>query len=404
MKKIYLNIEVHQPLKLQTFRFFEIMNNHYYYDDYENEFNIKKRSELSYLPANKILLDLIHSYKDAFKMSFLFSGVVLDQFELYAPEMIDSYKTLINTDCVELLSGTYSNTFGPLSNNLLYGDQKKLQEERIKVLFNKEPIAVPNRKLEYSGVGSPEIRILSGDRKLNEVLSVYFSSQDPYKLFNNPEKFVKAISNCSDSNCVVDIFIPYNIAGDCQSANRGLLEFLESFPSEVISKSDFTFANHSEAGDYLLPSLSADQMVSKISKNNESFYESCNEMQIDAFEKLYSYSEKIKLCNDLLINKDWLYLQTCDHFYLMDPVLYEESEFHGIFIPYDSPYFAYINFMNILTDFSDRLEKWFSNHYKDQKCISDKIAGVDKYEHNSTLLRRTKKSTGNLVNFMENQI
>ena len=359
MKKICLNIEVHQLMKLQTFRFFEILNNHYYYDDYENEFNIKKISELSYLPVNKILLDLIHSCKGAFKMSFLFSGVVLDQFELYAPEMIDSYKTLINTDCVELLSGTYSNTFGPLSNNLLYDDQKKLQEERIKVMFNKEPIAVPNRSLKYSGVGYPVIRILSGDRKLNEVLSLDFSFQDPYKLFNNPEKFVKVINNCSDNNCVVDIFIPYNVAGDCQSANRGLLEFLESFPLEILSKSDFTFANHSEAGDYLLPSLLADQIDAKHSKNIESFYESCNEMQIDAFEKLYSYSEKIKLCNDLLINKDWLYLQTCDHFYFMDTVLYEESEFPGIYLPYDSPYFAYINYMNILMDFSDRLDKWF---------------------------------------------
>ena len=392
MKKIYLNIEVHQPMKLQTFRFFEIMNNHYYYDDYENEFNIKKISELSYLPANKILLDLIHSCKGAFKMSFLFSGVVLDQFELYAPEMIDSYKTLINTGCVELLSGTYSKTFGPLANNLLYGNQQKLQKERVKVMFNKEPIAFPNRNLKYSEVGNPGIRILSGDRKLNEVLSLDYSSEDPYKLFSNPEKFVKALNNCSESNCIIDIFIPYNVAVDCQIANRGLLEFLESFPSEVLSKSDFTFANHYETGAYLLPSLSADQMDAKVSKNNESFYESCNEMQIDAFEKLYSYSEKIKLCNDPLINKDWLYLQTCDHFYFMDPVLYEESEFHGIFIPYDSPYFAYINFMNILTDFSDRLDNWFCKADMHRKGTRAKITHIDKPRRHSISLSPTKST------------
>jgi alpha-amylase len=404
MKKICLNIEVHQPMKLQTFRFFEIMNNHYYYDDYENEFNIMKTSEQSYLPANKILLDLIHYYKGAFKMSFLFSGVVLDQFELYAPEMLVNYKVLLSTGCVYLLSGTYSNSFGPLSNNLLYDNQLKLQKERIKLLFGKEPINFPDRNLQYSGVGNQGIRISSGDRKLNDVISMGFSSGDHYELFNNREKLVKALNTCGNNNCVVDIFIPYNIAGDCQSTNRGLLEFLESFPSVVLSKSDFTFANPSEIGDYLLPSLSDDQMDTKNHKNNESFYESCNEMQIDAFEKLYSYSEKIKMCDDLSINKDWLYLQTCDHFYFMNPILYEENEFYRIFLPYDSPYFAYINYMNILTDYSDRLEIWFNNHDKDQKCIYNKIAKVDKYEQGSTSLWRTKKLAGNIVNFVENQI
>ncbi len=402
MKKIFLTIEVHQPLKLQTFRFFEIMNNHYYYDDYENELNIKKISELSYLPVNKKLLELIHSFKGAFKLSFLFSGVVLDQFELYAPEMIDSYKTLLNTDCVKLLSGTYSNTFGPLANNLLFSDQLKLHRKRIKAMFNKEPIVAPNRKLKYSGAGNQKITILSEDRKLNEILSRDFSYEDPYKLLNNREKFVKALNSCTDNNCVVDIFIPYNVGSDCQSSNRGLLEFLEFFPSEVLSKTDFTFANPSEAGDYSLSSLSAEQKDSKISKDNESFYGACNEMQIDAFEKLYSYSERMNICNDLLINKDWLFLQTCDHFYYMDPVLYEENEFHGIVIPYNSPYFAYINFMNILTDFSDRLDKWFCKPHIHQNGARSKIKQIDIPERHPISISTTNKTAPD-INKMSGQ-
>jgi alpha-amylase len=404
MKKICLNIEVHQPMKLQIFRFFEIKNNHYYYNDYENEFNIKKISENTYLPANKILLDLIHFLKGEFKMSILFSGVVLDQFELYAPEMLDSYNSLIDTGCVELLTGTYSNTFGPLSNCLLYENQQKLQKERVKLLFNKEPIALPDRNLKYSGAGNPGIRILSNDTKLNEILSLDFSSGNLSKLFKNRGNLIKALNACRNNDCVVDIFIPYSISGDYQRSNKGLLEFLESFTSEVLSKSGFTFAKPSETDDYLYPSLIATYIDNNNYGNIESFYKTCNELQIDAFEKLYSYVEKVEMCDDLLINKDWLYLQTCDHFYFMDPVLYESGEFHGISLPYDSPYFAYINYMNVLMDFSDRLDKWLSTHKDYQKCQYAKNAKFDKYEPGSTSFLRTKKFAGNLTSFAGNKI
>jgi alpha-amylase len=343
------------------------MNNHYYYDDYENEFNIKRAAEMSFLPVNKIILDLVNSFNDAFSVSFLFSGVVLDKFKLYYPQILDDYKALIDTGSVHLLSGTYSNTFRLLSNNTLYKDQIKLQKERLRSLFGKDPIDFPDRNLRYFGIDNQGISILSGDRKLYNEIYRDFYFEDSDRIFNNPEKLIRALNSGAEENSFVDIFIPFYVSGDFEDTNSGLLKFLETFPSMVLSETRFTFANPSGTGDYLLHSLPFENISAIHYGNEDTFSKSYNEMQVDAFEMLYSLSEKMAICDDAVINKDWLYLQSCDHFNYMNPALYESKGTNRIFLPYDSHYFGYINFMNILTDFSDRLDKWLSDNGKDIK-------------------------------------
>jgi alpha-amylase len=368
-----------------------MMKNHYYYNDYENEFNIKSIFEKSYLPVNRILLDLIHYSKKDFKVAFLFSGVVLDLFELYAPEMLYSYKALADTGCVEFLSGTYSNSFGPLTCKKEYDNQVNQQKARIESIFGKVPLSFPGSDLNnfnYS-LTYPAIKVLSGNRKLND--SILYTShrknQDDW-LFR-PEKMARLLN--IRGNDTINLFIPYDMFGDSQYKKAGITNFLESFPVEVLSKSDYTFGLPSEKGEDFRSGLRIKDPSGIRDKNSGLFYATCNEMQIDAFEKLYSYSEKIEKCNDPSIIKDWLYLQTCDHFYFMDPFLYEESESHRMFIPYDSPYFAYINYMNILMDFSDRLEKWLGDYDKGQKGFYGKIEKTDNKKRVPISLRRIEK-------------
>ena len=401
MKNICLIIEIHQPMRLRTFRFFEIMNSHYYYEDYENEFIIKKTSEKFYLPANKILLDLIHFFKSSFKISFLFSGVTLDQFELYAPYMFESYKRLADTGCVEFLSGTYSNSFHPLKHLKEYNNQIKLQEDRIKSVFRMNPLAFQCRDLHnyiYKQT-FPCIRISSGNRTLNNEISYVISGKNQNDWLLKPRKLAKLLKTFrEESTDSINLFIPYYIFGDSQNKNSGVLEFLESFPVEIISKSDYLFGIPSETEANFKSEIEIPKEI--LRKNSETFYASCSELQNNAFEKLYSNCEIIEKCDDPLILKDWLYLQTCDHFYFMNPRLYEEPGSHRVFLPYDSHYFAYINYMNILTDFSDRLEKWSVDNQKDQKSINSKVKAAEN-EKGSTMISGTlKKSAGNRVNKM----
>ena len=287
---------------------------------------------------------LIHLFKNSFKFSFLFSGVVLDQFELYAPEMFESYKTLADTGCIQFLSGTYSNSFLPLTHMKEYNNQLKLQRTRIKSVFRMNPLAFQCRDFHNYNYKQtfPCISISSGDRTLNKEISYVISGRNQNDQLLNPGNLSRLLKTFRGKGTdSVNIFIPYYIFGDSQNKNNGVLEFLESFPVEIISKSDYLFGIPSETEANFKSEIEIPQEI--LGKNSETFYSSFNELQKNAFEKLYSNSEIIEKCYDPLILKDWLYLQTCDHFYFMNPGLYEEPGSHRVILPYDSHYFAYIN-------------------------------------------------------------
>jgi alpha-amylase len=360
VKKIFLNIEVHQPLRLESYRFLGIMSNHYYYNDFENEFFIKSISENFYMPANRILHDFMQYTQNNFKISFLFSGIVLDQFELYTPEVIKSYKALIDTGCVELLSGTYSNAFGPLFYNKEYSTQVKLQNERIKSVFGTDPLPFNLKDItnNHCSPTLPGIRIQFVDEISGRFISFGANNKNNNWLLK-PEKLVNTISKYSRGGYnLVNILVPYDIVEDTNNSS-GILEFLEWFPAKVLSDSDFSFDSPSGSeGDFYTGSQTEFRSEDKV-ENLSFFYSNCNEMQIDAFQRLYSHSQKMEECDDPVINRDWLYLQACDHFSFMNPLLYGKNKSIRNHNPYNSQFFAYINYVNILMDFSGRLDDWF---------------------------------------------
>lgn len=369
MKKINLIIEIHQPVRLETYRFFEVMSNHYYYTDYENQYIIEETSEKSYLPVNRILLDLILHYKGKFNISFLFSGVVLDQFKLYSPETLESFKTLVGTGNVGLLSGTYSNLFGPIKCSNEYYNQIELHKKKIKSVFGREPITfLPVDSFQNNWLLTyPGIRISAGNRKLVNAIISRISRKDQSEWLTNPERLVKFLNSLDENgNGRINLIIPYNCFGNSHNFNRQLIDFLEDFPHQVFSKSDYSFEIPSEKKHKERWDLFDSKPVVEAHKYRQ-FLSTCNELQIDAYEKLYSFCEQVNRCDDPLIKKDWLYLQTSDHFQYMNPSLYEASVFKGVFIPYETPFFAYINYMNVLTDFSQRLEYWISSSEKNHK-------------------------------------
>ncbi len=113
-KAICFYFQVHQPFRLKRYRFFDLGNDHYYYDDYTNESIMRKVADKCYLPANKIILDLINKHKGKFKVTFSLTGLVINQFRLYAPEVLESFRKLAETGMVEFLAETNSHSLASL--------------------------------------------------------------------------------------------------------------------------------------------------------------------------------------------------------------------------------------------------------------------------------------------------
>jgi alpha-amylase len=373
------------------------MSNHYYYNDYENELSINNISEKYYLPSNRILYDLIHFTKNDFKFSFLFSGIGLDLIELYNPEVIESYKSLIDTGCVELLSGTYSNSFMPHFYSGVYEDQLNLQKARIKSLFCKDthPSNLRDLKNYQNRLTDPVIKIKFRDKTSDKFIFYSPNYRNRKGWYQKPMKLVNMINNYSRKGYnLVDIFMPHNLGYDPVSSTD-ILEFLEWFPIKVLSDSDFRFGLPSGQDKDSEEELLIGSQSESTTERLEILHANCNEMQIDAFQKLYSYSEQMKKCDDPLLKKDWLYLQACDYFYYMDPLLYEKSESVRTLLPYSSSFFAYMNYMNILIDFSGRLHEWFNRNAADEPDFGNKSVKTDKDRQDSVPDRRNKiRETG----------
>jgi alpha-amylase len=376
MKKICLNIEVHQPRRFQIYRFSEIDKNHHYYDDYENEYYIRKLSDNCYLPVNSVLSDLIHYCKKDFKISFLFSGVVLDLFEMYATDMLESFKSLIDTGCVELLSGTYSSPFMPMIFAKEYHSQIELHKGRIKSLFGIDPrnFQCSNFDNQTYNLANPGLRILSGNARLNYYSPYIMSPKNQVEWLLKPEKLVKLLNKfIKEENDTINLFLRFDIYGDSLNINANLIEFLQLFTIEVFSKSDYSFGIPSETEANSQSTLRR-KATSKVMLNNKRMLGfTGNEFQNNAFDELYSLRKKIEKIDDQQIKKDWLYLQSCDHFLFMDPKIYKDKKLKGDFFPYETHFLAYINYKNILMDFSDRLSEFKKESDENREKTKDAI-------------------------------
>lgn len=435
MKTLCLYFQVHQPLRLKRYRFFNIGDDHYYYDDYSNETILNKVAEKCYLPTNKILLDLIKKYKGQFKISFSISGIALDQFEVYAPEVIDSFRELVDTGYVELLAETNAHSLISLANKDEFKEQVKLHGEKIKKHFNTVPTVFRNTELIYSDdIGAtvaemgyqamltegakhilgwkspnylytnainPRLKLLLKNFKLSDDIAFRFSNKDWNEWPLTAEKFVSWIGALQPKEKIVNLFMDYETFGEHQWEETGIFEFLKALPGAIIRKKNMRFdtpsgiiSNHQPVSAIHCP-----HPISWADEERDLTAWLGNAMQDEAFEKLYNLTEKVKNCNDEKLKKDWQYLQTSDHFYYMCTKFFSDGEVHSYFNPYESPYDAFINYMNVLSDYALRLNAATpeSDRDKDLAFLSDKIEEqktvISKYEEEIKSLRGRKSGT-----------
>jgi alpha-amylase len=432
MRTICLYFQIHQPFRLKRYRFFNIGNDHYYYDDYLNESIISRVAERSFLQANKVIGQIIKEFGTQFKVAFSISGIALDQLELYAPEVIESFQKLAKTGSVEFLAETYSHSLVALKNKDEFVRQVNEHSKRIEKLFNQKPRVFRNTELVYSDkIGAdvaemgftamltegpkhilgwkspnymycnainPRLKVLLRNFQISDDLAFRFSNRGWSEFPLTAEKFTGWLKKLDKKEETVNLFIDYETFGEHQWMESGIFEFLSALPGVIFKNTNFTFSTPSEIADNLLPisTISVPTPISWADEERDLTAWLGNELQVDAFNRLYSLTDKVLLCYDDKIQKDWKYLQASDHFYFMSTKFFTTGATQAYFNPYETPYDAYINYMNVLSDFAIRVNAMVPVSSNEQEMagltqvIAEKDELIHKYESELKRLKSTK--------------
>ena len=401
MRTICLYFEIHQVVHLKRYRFFDIGSDHYYYDDYANEYSINEVAERSYIPALTTLIEMAKANNGYFKVALSISGVALEQLEIHAPAVVDLLHQLNDTGCCEFLAEPYSHGLSSLINEDCFREEVKRMSNKIKQMFGKTPKVFRNSSLIYSDeIGAvvssmgfkgmitegakhvlgwksphyvyqcnmaPNLKLLLRDYKLSDDISLRFSNSDwtEYPLFAG--KYMSWIDSFPQEEQVINIFMELSALGMVQPLSSNILEFLKALP-ECAKERGITFSTPTDIVTKMKPVAPLDVAypVSWVDEERDTGCWLGNVMQREAFNKLYSVAERVLLCNDRRIKQDWDYLQASNNFRFMttrSTILLNR----GI---YDSPYDAFTNYMNILGDFLNRVNSLFPEDIDNEELNS----------------------------------
>lgn len=402
-KAICFYFQVHQPFRLKRYRFFDLGNDHYYYDDYSNESILRKVADKCYLPANNIILDLINKNKGKFKVTFSLTGLVINQFRLYAPEVLDSFRKLAETGMVEFLAETNSHSLSSLKNRHEFENQVQKHKEMLREFLGVEATSFRNTELIYSdAIGSwvadmgfksmltegakhvlgwkspnflycnsinPRLKVLLRNFVLSDDIAFRFSNRNWNSWPLTADKYAGWLNKLAPKSELINIFMDYETFGEHNWKESGIFDFLYHMPGAIIKKTPFKFMTPTEIADSMQPisAISIPTPISWADEERDITAWQGNELQVAALEKLYSLAAKVEKCEDQQIRKDWMYLQSSDHFYYMATKFFSDGAVHAYFNPYETPYDAFMNYMNVLSDFEIRLRKYFPDtHEQDQ--------------------------------------
>ncbi|MBU2553275.1 MAG: polysaccharide deacetylase family protein [Bacteroidetes bacterium] len=401
MRSICFYFQVHQPYRLRTYRFFDIGSKHNYFDDHENEFIMKRVAEKSYLPMNALLLKLIKEYGSAFKVSFSISGMALEQFEAYSPEVIKSFKKLADTGQVEFLAETYAHSLASLRNPDEFRRQAEKHSQKVEQLFGTKPTTFRNTELIYSDkIGElvadmgyklmltegakhvlgwkspnflynsaprPELKLLLKNYRLSDDIAFRFSNRSWSGFPLTADKFSTWLNQINEKEEVVNLFMDYETFGEHQWEQTGIFDFMKALPGEILKSGKFAFHTPRELGKLLQPvgPIHVPYPISWADEERDITAWLGNDLQDEAFGKLYNLEKTINNCSNPDLLKTWEYLQTSDHFYYMCTKWFSDGDVHKYFNPYGTPYEAFINYMNVLSDFALEVEKCYSDNQND---------------------------------------
>lgn len=391
-KSLCLYFQVHQPARLRLYRFFDIGKDSHYYDDFANRTILRRVAQKCYLPMNALLLDAINEHKGEFKVAFSISGTILEQFDRYAPEVIESFRKLAATGCVEFLSETYYHTLASLASESEFKQQVLKHKAAIEHYFGVTPTAFRNTELIYSdaigqmvhemgfktmltegakhvlGWKSPNfvyscaqasgLKLLLKNSSLSDDIAFRFSDKSWQDWPLTADKYLSWIKSAAQTDDIINLFMDYETFGEHQKAQSGIFDFMKFLPETVIADGEFEFVTPSMATKKHKPvaELDVPDPISWADEERDLTAWLGNELQNEAFSKLYQQTEKLALINDEALWSDFGHLQESDHFYYMCTKFFSDGAVHKYFNPYDTPYEAFINYMNVLSDFILRVD------------------------------------------------
>lgn len=402
MKTICLYFEIHQIIHLKRYRFFDIGTDHYYYDDYENERSISYIAERSYMPALNTFLEMIKANGKYFKVAFSISGVGLEQLEIHAPQVITKLQELNETGCVEFLAEPYSHGLSALVNEEAFAADVKKQADKMQEYFGKRPTVLRNSSLIYSDdIGgqvaamgykgmltegarhvlgwksphyvyncaiAPNLKLLLRDIELSDDISLRFNNSDweGYPLF--ADNYINRIASLPDNEQVINIFMELSALGIAQPLSSNILEFIKALPMYAKEKG-ITFSTPTEICLKMnsVGNLDVPDTLSWVDEERDISCWLGNPMQREAFNKLYSIADRVRIANDPRINQDWDYLQASNNFRFMTTKPSNVGLDRGI---YSSPFDAFTNYMNILGDFINRVNSLYPEEIDNEELNS----------------------------------
>lgn len=405
MKAICFNFEIHQPFRLKRYRFFDIGKDHYYYDDFLNDDIMARIAHNSYIPAAETLLSMIEQSEGRFKCSITMSGMAFEQFETYAPEFIDLLKRLADTRCVEFVAQPYAYSLASLADPEEFADQVKATCSLLKNRFGVTPKVVRNTELIYdddiapqlvalgfkaaltegakhilgwkspnyiyTAASAPKLRLLLRNSKLSDDIAARFNDHSWNEYPLTADKYIDWIAATPAEEQIVNIFLNLETFGDIHHADTGIFNFMAALP-RFAAERGIEFVTPSEAIAKIKPvgELSVMHPISAADEARDTSAWLGNRLQNEAFNKLYSVAERVRQCNNRSLKQDWLRLQTCDHLFYMSTKRMADGAAHSMFSPYETPFQAFTNYMNVLADFLLRVEEEFPSQVGNEELNS----------------------------------
>jgi len=391
MASVCMYFQVHQPFRLRKYSVFD--SDARYFDDYHNAEICRKVAHKCYLPANELMLELIRVHDKRFRCAYSVTGVALDQFEAYCPEVLDSFRRLNDTGAVEFISETYYHSLSFLYSRQEFVEQVELHRRRMEELFGQRPQVFRNTELIYNndvahvaaqlgyrgvlceGVdrllgyrspnfiytapACPRVALLLKNYRLSDDIAFRFGNRGWEEWPLTAEKFARWVNQVNGNGYCVNLFMDYETFGEHQWASTGIFDFMRHMPGAVMEYPDNGFRKPSEIIDAFQPVGEYDvpHLISWADTERDLSAWLGNAMQHNAIAELYKLEGEVKAAEDPQLLAGWRRLTTSDHFYYMCTKYFADGDVHKYFSPYESPYDSYINFMNVLDNLTARARK-----------------------------------------------
>ena len=417
---------MHAPYKMKRYRFFEIGQDHYYYDDMQTEEHLDHIVNASYIPLCNTIKEMIRLSKGRFHCALSITGVVLEMFQQFAPEMIDLLKELAETGCVEFVATPYAYSLATVYSETEAAEQLKLQQQMVKELFGVQSTTICNTELIYSdemaiqlyqqgyktvmtegakhilswkspnyvyqSASAPKMKVLLRNANLSDELAFHFADPNWYNYPMDAEKFTAQLAALPEEEQVANIWVDAETFGVRQHAMSGIFDFLKALPYHAMDKS-IGFMTPSEVAKKFATNdvVVAPYPITWAGEAKDINIYTGNDLQNEALQKLYAVAERVHLCQDKQLKRDWLLLQDVNYFHYMNHI--DQGGTH-----YESAYDAFINYMNILSDFLQRVDEQYPTTIENEelnellKTINNQEEEIKKLEEQIKALKKKERA------------